>query len=101
MPLFYSERVAFAGAGGKNTYPFFLVKEDLDAAYKELVQRGDVPAPTGDGAAMENGMPIGLVRVATLDGLIGQMEGGEVDLSDSVIVGSRAALTAVRQLVQG
>jgi hypothetical protein len=97
VPLFYSERVAFEDKGGGALFPFFLVKEDLDAAYRELVAKGAVPPPPG-GDAVE-GIPIGLVRVATMDGLISQMESGDVDLSKAVIVGSVAAIDLVRQLV--
>jgi len=101
VPLFYSEKVAFQAAeGGGTTFPFFLVKEDLDAAFLELVKRGDVPTPSGAAAGAVEGIPIGLVRVATMDGLIDQMESGDVDLSQAVIVGSRTALNTVRQLVQ-
>jgi len=97
VPLFYSERVAFEDKGGGALFPFFLVKEDLDAAYRELVAKGAVPPPPGGGAV--EGIPIGLVRVATMDGLISQMESGDVDLSKAVIVGSVAAIDLVRQLV--
>ena len=46
------------------------------------------------------GIPIGLVRVATLDGLVDQMLSGEVDLSKAVIVASRSSLVGVRSIVQ-
>lgn len=95
VPVFYSERVAF-GAEGRQTFPFFLVKEDLDAAYDELVANGSIKGGGGDGS----GIPIGLVRVATLDGLIDQMLSGAVDLSQSVVVGSRQALVTVGQIVK-
>ena len=97
VPLFYSERVAFEDKGGGALFPFFLVKEDLDAAYRELLAKGAVPPPPGGGAV--EGIPIGLVRVATMDGLISQMESGDVDLSKAVIVGSVAAIDIVRQLL--
>ena len=40
------------------------------------------------------------MHVATLDGLVNQMTSGELDLSQAVIVGSRAALLMVKQLAQ-
>ena len=98
VPIFYSERVAFGGAG-EQTFPFFLVKEDLDAAYEQLVSEGGVPG-VKPGSSNGEGIPIGLVRVATLDGLVDQMTSGAVDLSQAVIVGSRQALLMVKQLAQ-
>ena len=92
VPIFYSERVAF-GSEGRQTFPFFLCKEDLDAAYDEVT---GATAKKGD----NSGIPIGLVRVATLDGLVDQMRSGAVDLSQSVVVGSRQALITVKQLAQ-
>ena len=98
VPIFYSERVAFGGAG-EQTFPFFLVKEDLDAAYEQLVSEGGVPG-VKPGSSNGEGIPIGLVRVATLDGLVDQMTSGAVDLSQAVIVGSRQALLMVKQLAE-
>ena len=95
VPVFYSEKVAFETPAGQ-TFPFFLSKEDLDAAFDELRATGGAPAL----AAGENpGIPIGLVRVATLDGLVNQMLSGEIDLSKAVLVAERTALKAVRSLV--
>ena len=85
VPLFYSERVAYDTAGGDQVFPFFLSKDDLDAAYDELQK------VTGGPKSEEGGIPIGLVRVATLDGLVDQMLSGEVDLSKAVIVASKAS----------
>ena len=45
-------------------------------------------------------IPIGLVRVATLDGLVDQMLTGEVDLSKAILVAARSSLNAVRSIVQ-
>jgi len=95
VPVFYSERVAF-GSEGSQTFPFFLVKEDLDAAYNELVASGSIKG----GGGTEGGIPIGLVRTATLDGLVDQMLSGAVDLSQAVVVGSRQALVTVGQIVK-
>ena len=107
VPVFYSERVAFDdGSGGGSLFPFFLIKEDLDAAYDQLAKEGKVPPETsstkaaGQGQGQASGIPIGLVRVATLDGLIDQMVTGEIDLSRSVVVGSQAALATIKQLVE-
>lgn len=98
VPIFYSERVAFGDAGGQ-TFPFFLVKEDLDAAFEQLVSDGAIP-DVKPGSTNGQGIPIGLVRVATLDGLVDQMSSGSVDLTQAVVVGSRQALNMVRQLAQ-
>ena len=97
----FRRRVAFgSAASGAMSYPFFMVKDDLDAAYRELLATGKAKAPAGTNPNDVEGIPIGLVRVATLDGLVDQMRGGDVDLSQSVVVGSREALERVRQLVQ-
>ena len=95
VPVFYSEKVAFETPEGQ-TFPFFLSKEDLDSAFDELRATGGAPAL----AAGENpGIPIGLVRVATMDGLVSQMLSGEIDLTKAVLVAERTALKAVRSLV--
>jgi len=120
VPVFYSERVSFV-SGGQTTFPFFFAKEDLDEAFAQAQGApangaakqplGGPPSAGGGGGgksggqqtasqAVESGIPIGLVRVATLDGLIGQMASGDVDLSDAVLVGSRSALKLVGQLVR-
>ena len=39
------------------------------------------------------------MRVATLDGLIKQMRSGEVDLSQSIVVGSDDAIKLCKQLL--
>ena len=44
-------------------------------------------------------MPVGLVRVATLDGLVKQMVTGEVDLRQAIIVGSDDAIKLCKQLL--
>jgi hypothetical protein len=101
VPVFYSERVQYEDDKGNVAFPFFLIKADLDAAYDQLVESGKASAGTnaakGDQAG---GIPVGLVRVATLDGLVDQMQSGEVDLSQAVLVGSRSALSTIRQLVK-
>ena len=43
-------------------------------------------------------MPIGQVRVATLDGVVKQMRSGEIDLRQAVLVGSSEALFASQKL---
>ena len=106
VPVFYSERVSFDdGSGGGNLFPFFLIKEDLDAAYDQLAKEGKAPPETSNsnaaaGQGQAGGIPIGLVRVATLDGLLDQMVTGEIDLSRAVVVGSQAALATIKQLVE-
>ena len=45
------------------------------------------------------GIPVGLTRVATLDGLVKQMRSGEVDLRQAVLVGSGEAVTLSKQLL--
>ena len=97
VPLFYSERVSFQSENGETSFPFFLVKDDLDRAYDELTKEATRRSTE---STEESGIPIGLVRVATLDGLIDQMSSGSLDLSQAVIVGSRDALVTVKQLVQ-
>ena len=105
VPLFYSELVAFEDGSGAQSFPFFLSKDDLDTAYDEL-QRASGAAPaasaasTGKQGDAAGGIPIGLVRIATLDGFVDQMLSGEVDLSKAVVVASRSSLGAVRSLVQ-
>jgi len=114
VPVFYSERVSFV-SGGKTTFPFFFAKEDLDQAFSQaqggpadgaalLAVGGGKPGGSSGGQtaaqAAESGIPIGLVRVATLDGLLDQMASGDVDLADAVLVGSRSALKLVGQLVR-
>ena len=94
VPVFYSERVAYEGKDGAQSFPFFLSKDDLDGAYNEL------QAVTGGPKSEDGTMPIGLVRVATLDGLVDQMLSGEVDLTNAVLVGARSALNGVRSIVQ-
>ena len=116
VPVFYSERVSY-GEGASATFPFFLRKEDLDAAFVEL--QGATAASSGADAGQQasppatepssgrrgkkreapTGLPIGLVRVATLDGLVKQMRTGEVDLRQAVVVGSPEALSLCRQLL--
>jgi len=104
VPVFYSERVAYEDKSGEQSFPFFLSKDDLDAAYEEL-QRSIGGATASAAAASKfdgssgGGIPIGLVRVATLDGLVDQMRSGEVDLTKAVVVAQRSALNAVRSLV--
>ena len=130
VPVFYSEKVVLEDAEGAKTYPFFLAKDDLDAAWREFgVGRpagggsGAVAAKPevggfaaqafgggGDGggdprstskqreAQQAEGLPYGLVRVATLDGMVEQMQRGDVDLRGAVIVGSREALIATQKL---
>jgi hypothetical protein len=101
VPIFYSERVAFQ-TGSETSYPFFLSKEDLDRAFVQLGSpgAGGAPAKSSSSKSSEEGIPVGLVRCATLDGLVGQMERGDIDLSQAVLVGSRDALVAVKSLVQ-
>ena len=99
VPVFYSERVAFE-SGGKTTFPFFLTKEDLDRAFVELGSPSGSSMTKGDASKVGEGIPVGLVRVATLDGLVNQMQSGEIDLTEGVLVGSRDALVAIRSFVQ-
>jgi len=97
VPVFYSERVVLS-SNGVPKYPFFFRKDDLDAAFRktEAVQsRGS--ASSSKEAPM--GLPYGLVRVATLEGLVRQMQNGEVDLSDAVLVPSPQALEQARALI--
>jgi len=117
VPVFYSERVVLQDEGGGSSFPFFFSKEDLDDAW-----RGGDAAPTKGGAADagfseqafgggmspgqkrrkaaegEKGIPIGLLRVATLDGLVKQMLSGDVDLRKAVLIGSREAEVAIEGL---
>lgn len=117
VPVFYSERVVLQDEGGGSSFPFFFSKEDLDDAW-----RGGDAAPTKGGAADggfseqafgggmspgqkrrkaaegEKGIPIGLLRVATLDGLVKQMRSGDVDLRKAVLIGSREAEVAIEGL---
>ena len=91
MPIFYSERVAFS-IDGKIRYPFFLSKQDLDEAFAKLpVEETKRP----DGAKE---IPIGLVRVATLDGVVEQMRSGVVDLSEAILVPDSQAVALSKQL---
>ena len=46
-----------------------------------------------------SGIPAGLTRVATLDGIVAQMRSGEVDLKDALLVPSPDARRAAQQLV--
>ena len=94
VPVFYSEKVSYENKEGEQSFPFFLSKEDLDAAYAELQKIAGGPV-SEDGT-----IPIGLVRVATLDGLVDQMLTGEVDLSKAILVAARSSLNAVRSIVQ-
>ena len=135
VPVFYSERVVLEDAEGAVTYPFFLAKDDLDAAWREFGRGrpaggggggdgggggggaataakpeagGFAAQPFGGGEtksssskkreAQAEGLPYGLVRVATLDGMVAQMQRGDVDLRGAVIVGSREALIATQKL---
>jgi len=110
VPIFYSERVAYESNDGTQTFPFFLSKDDLDAAYDELQAALGAGGTSSAAAASKadpkkadggsGGIPIGLVRVATLDGLVDQMRSGAVDLSQSVVVAQRSSLNAVRSIVQ-
>jgi len=94
VPIFYSELVTFVDETGTQSFPFFLVKEDLDKAYTELRSQGKIKGP----ALSEEGFPVGRLRVATLDGLVGQMTSGELDLSQAVIIGSSDALVKIKAL---
>ena len=86
VPVFYSERVVLQEADGA-AFPFFFSKEDLDDAWRggsaDPAERGVADGgfsgqAFGGGmspgqarrkaAEGEKGIPIGLVRVATLDG---------------------------------
>lgn len=108
VPVFYSERVSLVDKAGAASYPFFLAKEDLDAAFVELQKPGggaapdDVPKSAREQRreAEAEGMPDGLVRIATLDGLVRQMKSGEIDLSQAVLVGSSASVALAQKLVQ-
>lgn len=99
VPLFYSERVSLVDGAGRSSFPFFLSKEDLDASFVAL-QRAE-----GSGAkrseAEADGMPVGLVRIATLDGMVSQMKSGEVDLSQAVLVGAADAIALTKKLTGG
>ncbi|EOD16815.1 hypothetical protein EMIHUDRAFT_436483 [Emiliania huxleyi CCMP1516] len=124
VPLFYSERVALSTADGAATrYPFYLRKEDLDRDFSRLAAEGALQGGAvvagdaalrsnsarraarraeregGGGAAAVSGIPAGLTRVATLDGIVAQMRSGEVDLKDALLVPSPDALRAAQQLV--
>ena len=106
VPIFYSEKVAYESKdGSEQSFPFFLSKDDLDKAYDDLLKLTGEASPanaasTGRSDGESGGIPIGLVRVATLDGLVDQMLSGEVDLSKAVIVASRSSLVGVRSIVQ-
>lgn len=98
VPVFYSEKVSFT-LGGETRFPFFLRKEDLDLAFLKLLESGDITAPGGKMSGQATGIPVGLTRVATLDGLVKQMRSGEVDLRQAVLVGSGEAVTLSKQLL--
>lgn len=79
VPVFYSEQVALTDPkSGEVSYPFFLAKADLDAAFVELAgdkaagDAADKPRRSGQGTSGATEMPIGQVRIATLDGLVDQ-----------------------------
>ena len=100
VPVFYSEKIAFEGKGS-TAYPFFFRKEDLDAAFIQLQAKEgapEAPKPQKGGKEVQ-GLPVGLTRVATLDGIVKQMLGGEVDLRDAVFVGSPQAAELSKQIV--
>ena len=107
VPVFYSEKVAFE-IGGDMRYPFFLRKEDLDRAFDALLEKGLLQGGEAGGTLAKKskngegtgGMPVGLVRVATLDGLVKQMRTGEIDLSKSIVVGSDDAVRLCAQLLK-
>jgi len=101
IPVFYSEKVSFQ-FGSETRFPFFFRKEDLDRAFVKLVEMGEVSAPTGTGGKKgepASGIPIGLTRVATLDGLVKQMRSDEVDLTKALLVGSGDAVELSKQLL--
>ncbi|KAL1529640.1 hypothetical protein AB1Y20_000582 [Prymnesium parvum] len=101
VPVFYSEKVAF-DINGETRYPFFLRKEDLDIAFDALQTKGALEAEDGKKVSKANGptsMPVGLVRVATLDGFVKQMRSGEVDLSQAIVVGSDDAIKLCKRLL--
>ena len=53
------------------------------------------------GATPAEGLPVGYVRVATLDGLVDQILSGELERPDEFeVVGARSAQNAARALVQ-
>eukprot|EP00310_Coccolithus_braarudii_P022176 CAMPEP_0183355274 /NCGR_PEP_ID=MMETSP0164_2-20130417/39705_1 /TAXON_ID=221442 /ORGANISM="Coccolithus pelagicus ssp braarudi, Strain PLY182g" /LENGTH=286 /DNA_ID=CAMNT_0025528325 /DNA_START=1 /DNA_END=861 /DNA_ORIENTATION=+ len=97
VPVFYSERVVLS-LGGVSKYPFFFRKEDLDTAFRRTEAAAALAKSSSRGGAPE-GLPSGLVRVATLDGLVKQMQSGEVDLTDALLVPSPQALLQARELV--
>ena len=84
MPVFYSERVVLQEVDGV-AFPFFFSKDDLDAAWQGGSEPGGENAAGGfseqpfggaspgqkrrKNAEGKNGIPIGLVRVATLEGV--------------------------------
>lgn len=96
--MFYSERIAFS-SGESTAYPFFFRKEDLDSAFIALQSKSGAPAAGGGKEAVQ-GLPAGLTRVATLDGIVKQMLAGEVDLREAVFVGSPEALELSKQLTE-
>lgn len=83
VPVFYSERVVFQNARGNLTFPFFLSKEDLDAAFQR-----------GEGAEL----PADQVRIATLDGVVDNMRSGAADLAAAEVMVSRRANDALAAL---
>jgi hypothetical protein len=113
VPVFYSERVVLQEVDGV-AFPFFFSKDDLDAAWQGGSEPGGENAAGGfseqpfggaspgqkrrKNAEGKNGIPIGLVRVATLEGLVKQMRSGDVDLRRAVLVGSREAEAAIQSL---
>ena len=107
-PIFYSEKVVVR-SGDQSRLPFFFRKEDLDAAWRELqgTSKPDVGAEGGDARARRRakaeaqatGLPSGLIRIATLDGVIKQMQSGEVDLRNALFVGSPEAVVLSKQLL--
>ena len=84
VPVFYSERVVFQKPGGNLTFPFFLSKDDLDAAF----------ARGGGGE-----LPAEQVKISTLDGFVDNMRGpGGADLSQAEVMVSRRANDALAAL---
>lgn len=106
VPVFYSERVSMVDGAGQPVYPFYLAKEDLDAAFVALRRQEGAPSSSTSERerrreAEADGIPPGLTRVATLDGLVKQMRSGEVDLAAAVIVGGSEETKLAQRLVAG
>ena len=71
-------------------------KEDLDLAFAKLQEASEEPRKRDRSSI---GIPLGLTRVATLDGFVKQMRSGEIDLTQAILVGSGDAVMLCKQLL--